>query len=146
VRSAYHLEYERRDRLQGNCSVSSLRSSIWTFIWTLQISRSAQLFIWRACNDILSFKEKLHKRRVVDDPVCPMCKPDVESSYHALWGCSAARELWSKCPYKLSKCNFSALDLLSLFGQLRGRLERTKVELFVMVAQRVWFHRNSYVF
>jgi hypothetical protein len=38
------------------------------------------------------------------------------------------------------------MDVLSLFGQLIGRLDRAEVELFVMVAQRVWFRRNSYVF
>lgn len=135
VRSTYHLEREQQARLLGSCSDSSLSSSMWTFIWTLQIPRSAQLFIWRACNEILPTKEKLHKRRVVDDPLCPMCKQVVESSYHALWGCSAARAIWTEGPRRISKCNFFTVDVLSLFGQLIDRLDRAEVELFVMVGQ-----------
>jgi len=146
VRSGYHLECERRTRIQGSCSNAPTINPIWHFIWSLSIPQSVQLFIRRACNEILPTKEKLCHRRVVEDPICPMCGKEVESGFHALWRCPAAQTLWAECPNRITKCSSSGHDVLSLMGALFQRLDREEMELVVMVAQRVWYRRNKFVF
>lgn len=138
LRSAYHLELARRARPQASCSASASTNPIWKLIWQLKILRTTQIFIWRACNEILPTKEKLCKRRIVDDPHCPLCGQAMESSGHALWGCSAAGAIWYECPSQIGKCNFSAPNCLSLVSQLSTRLDREDLELWIMVAQRIW--------
>jgi len=71
VPNAYHLEVDRRERFQGSGSSSSGAELVWSSIWQLQVPRAVQLFIRRACKDILPTKDRLLKRRVVDDPGCP---------------------------------------------------------------------------
>ncbi|XP_062174623.1 uncharacterized protein LOC133879852 [Alnus glutinosa] len=70
----------------------------------------------------------------------------VESCFHALWRCSAAQSIWAECPTRVSKCSSSATNVLSLMGALFQRLDREEMELVVMVAQRVWYRRNKFVF
>lgn len=102
--------------------------------------------MWRACNDILPTKEKLCKRKVVEDHICQLCGQETESCYHALWSCVAARAVWSECPNRINKCNFSAGDFLTLFGMLSKRFDVEEMEIIAVVVQRIWFQRNRYIF
>jgi len=146
VRSAYNLEMERLARNQGCSSSSSSSRDLWKLLWQLKIPRSVQLFLWRLCNDILPTKEKLWKRRIVENPLCPCCGVEVESSIHAVWLCVAAKSVWSECSPRIHKCVSDASDFLTLFGILEERLEREELEFAAMVTQRIWFRRNRFVF
>jgi hypothetical protein len=87
VRSAYHLEMERRDRDKGSSSSVYSVSHLWRRLWSLKLPRHILLFLWRACNEILPTKNNLYKRKVVTDQLCPMCGSEAESVSHALWSC-----------------------------------------------------------
>jgi hypothetical protein len=95
VRSAYHMEIERRESLIGSSSDSGIHSPLWNSLWQLQIPRTAILFLWRACNKILPIKVNLCWRRVVEDPFCPMCGLEAETTVHAIWNCTAAHAIWT---------------------------------------------------
>jgi hypothetical protein len=82
----------------------------------------------------------------VEDPFCPLCGDMVESACHALWDCTASRAVWSECSPRISKCNFSVVDYLSLFEYLSSGLEREELEYWVFMAQRIWHKRNRFVF
>jgi hypothetical protein len=73
VRSAYFLELERKARQNGCSSLGTHQRPIWKIIWKLRVPRVIQLFLWRACNNILPTKENLHRRKIVTDPLCPLC-------------------------------------------------------------------------
>jgi hypothetical protein len=146
VRSAYNLDLELLDRQKGCSSFTPNTRSSWKLIWQLKIPRTVQLFLWRACNDILPTKGKLWKRKVVDNPLCPLCGTEFESSIHAIWLCEAAKAVWSACPARIQKCATGDSDFLTLFGLLSARLSLEDLQFFAMVAQRVWFRRNKYVF
>jgi hypothetical protein len=62
-----------------------------------------KLFLWQACNNILPTKEKLFKRKIIDDPLCPVCCREVETVGHALWSCSAARDVWLESNVSIQK-------------------------------------------
>jgi hypothetical protein len=46
VRSAYHLEMERRSRIVGCSSLASPSSLYWQRLWKIKIPRSVTLFLW----------------------------------------------------------------------------------------------------
>jgi hypothetical protein len=146
VCSAYFLDLEREKRNLGSSSRSSYTKDCWKLLWNLKIPRSVQLFLWRVCNDILPTKEKLWKMRLVENPLCPLCGLESESSTHAVWLCDAAKAVWSECPSRIQKSSSGNDDFLTLFGMLNGRLDLEDMELFAMVAQRIWFRRNRFVF
>lgn len=113
VRSAYHLELDRRTREQSSCSMYHAQSMVWLVIWKLNIRRGAQMFLWRACNEILPTIEKLFSRAIVDDPLCPICGVEVETSAHAIWRCPASSAVWADCGSSIQKMVIPAGEFLA---------------------------------
>jgi hypothetical protein len=146
VRSAYFLDIDRKDRVFCSSSCGPQQSSILKTIWKLQVPRAVQLFLWRACNDILPTKDRLLRRKVVSDPLCPLCGHEAETTGHVLWTCDAARAVWAESPRTIQKCAIEAKDFCSILKYLRDRLSQEDLELVAMIAQRLWTRRNQWVF
>ena len=56
----------------------------------------------------------LNKRRVQVEPICPLCKGDIESIEHAILKCDIACcvwKMWEDCPISLMDINRDVLDL-----------------------------------
>jgi hypothetical protein len=105
VRSAYHMEIERRESLTGSSSNSGVHSPLWNSLWQLQIPLMTILFLWRACNKTLPTKVNLCRRRVVEDPFCSMCGLEAETTVLTIWNCTAAHAVWTECPARVQKCS-----------------------------------------
>jgi hypothetical protein len=90
VRSAYHLEVDRRTRNRGCSSNGPSSSSLWKRIWSLKVPRLVILFLWKAYKEILPTRCNLFKRKITPDSLCPMCGLEPESSGHILWSCESA--------------------------------------------------------
>jgi hypothetical protein len=95
VRSAYHIQKECEMVNKAESSMCWKRSPIWNKIWQLQIPNTEKHFIWRAVHEILPTRENLCSRKVLTDPNCPICGRAVETTFHALWQCPAAQDVWS---------------------------------------------------
>lgn len=108
---------------QGSSSCSPDSSFVWKFMWQLKVPRTVQLFLWRGCNDILPTKEKLFKRKIIDDPLCPLCGKEPETSGHFFWRCEASLMIWAECNRRLQKSTIAEGDFLSIFLHLISRLE-----------------------
>jgi hypothetical protein len=146
VRSAYHMEVERRIRNRGSSSTDPSSVSLWKRIWSLKVPRSITLFLWRACNEILPTRYNLFKRKIFPDFLCPMCGLEPETSGHILWGCDSARAVWGMCGGYLQKSLVFLEDFLSIFEYLCERLNNEMLELFAVIAYKLWPHRNRAVF
>lgn len=146
VRNAYHLEVDKRSRVVGSSSVCASSNSSWSRIWKMKIPRSIILFLWRASNEILPTQSNLFKRKLVPDPLCPMCGIEAETSGHVLWSCDVARAVWGSCGGSIQKSSIVASDFLVIFGYLCDRLDEGELELFAVTAHKIWLLRNSLVF
>jgi hypothetical protein len=104
VRSAYHLGKELQDQEGGQCSQGQKGQEVWKSIWSLEVPNSVKLFMWKACNDLLPTKTNLFKRKVVEDTKCPCCTLEEETTYHVLWSCPAARDVWGSHLSAFQKC------------------------------------------
>jgi hypothetical protein len=93
VRSAYHLAKELGAREECGCSSIDSMMPLWKQIWRIDVLRVVRIFLWQACNNIIPTKENLFKKRITDDPLCPICGLDVETVGHILWSCTAARDV-----------------------------------------------------
>lgn len=51
VQSAYHMEKERIEASNGNCSYQSDLFIIWKRIWRLNVPNSLKKNLWKACHD-----------------------------------------------------------------------------------------------
>lgn len=52
-------------------------------------------FTWRSCRELLPTKANLKQRKVLQDPICDICKLEEETMAHVLWNCEIARETWA---------------------------------------------------
>jgi hypothetical protein len=146
VLSAYHLAIESKVWERGSILVNPNANPVWQLIWRFQVPRAVQLFLWRACNDILPTKEKLFKRKVVIEPGCPTCGMEIKTTIHSLWWCRAAPAVWTECSGCLQKCAIESGDFLTIFEQLSNRLDREELELIAMITQNIWHRKNRVVF
>lgn len=84
VRNAYHLAKDLRQQGVGGGSTSKAMQNLWKRIWRIQGMRVVKIFLWQACNNILPTKENLFMRKTTTDPLCPICRLEVETIGHAL--------------------------------------------------------------
>lgn len=96
IRSAYHFAKGLLESTNGCSSNVESNSKLWKKVWRAKGPRVIQYFLWKACENILSTKGNMHNRRVIEDPLCPICKLVLEMVSHVLWTCPAARDVWSK--------------------------------------------------
>jgi hypothetical protein len=138
VNSAYHLAIDIVEAKRGSCSDSTLQTKQWKDIWKIKGPMVVKTFLWKACNEILPTRVNLHKRGIVYDPLCPVCRVEDETVGHILWRCSAAVGVWSICSNVINKC--PSID--GSFGQvlrvLGERLDGDGLQLAAVVAQLLW--------
>jgi hypothetical protein len=145
VKSAYYVAKAMEAREQASTSTGAQTSEVWRQIWKLKLPNAEKKFIWRACHDILPTQEKLYKRKISVDPLCPLCGLSTETSFHALWDCSSARDVWSMCERKIQKSHFAGLDFMEVVEGIFTKCEEEDINLFVGLARKIWFRRNEVV-
>jgi hypothetical protein len=84
VRSAYHMEKDLQASRHSGGSRHDTGTVIWKTIWNLKIPNESKHFMWRACNDLFRTKANLQRRRVVPNPICPICEREVETVKYIL--------------------------------------------------------------
>ncbi|XP_059440462.1 uncharacterized protein LOC132172916 [Corylus avellana] len=145
VRSAYHLEKERQDRTKGECSKGEGNRAIWKMLWNLKIPQSVKVFLWRACSKILPTKDNLKQRRVLADDTCIFCCSVRETTHHILWDCPSSQDVWCVSGSKLQKCTSGGDDFCKLVENMMEILTREDMELFAIIAKKIWKRRNDVV-
>jgi len=146
VRSAYHLGKELQDQEGGQCSKRQKGQEVWKSIWSMEVPNSVKLFMWKACNDLLPTKTNLFKRKVVEDPKCPCCTLEEETTFHVLWSCPAARDVWGSHLSAFQKCYCEGESFRALVEYCFGKMNKEDLELLAVLARRIWLRRNSLVF
>jgi hypothetical protein len=84
VKTAYHLEMERRQHRIGESSSAMQIRDFWKFLWSRDISPALKNFAWRMGNDLLPTKCSLFQKGIVEDPHCPFCLEHMETIFHIL--------------------------------------------------------------
>ena len=146
IRSAYHMAKRHEEVEEGSCSNRDSDKAFWNMIWRIKVPRAVQHFLWKACNNILSTKENLYKRRITEDSLCPLCQNATETVSHILWSCESSKDVWVECCRSLQKCSSVEEGFPVLLGKLACKLSEDEVQLAVGVARQIWLRQNSVVF
>lgn len=120
-------------------------SIVWSGIWNLQISNAEKNFMWRACHNLLPTKENLLRRKVVSDLMCPICKLEVETTFHILWGCPSASDVWGVSSRVFQKSTFSGPGFLQVAEGVFQTFGGDEFCVFAETAKRIWFKRNAWI-
>jgi hypothetical protein len=137
VHSAYHLAKELQQRNCGECSNPVTQGEVWRVLWSLQIPNPVKVFLWKACHNLLPTKANLFTRKVVDNNCCPVCLIEEENIFHALWGCSGAKDVWGFGPKCFHEFSMVGDSFVALFEFLFHRLNLEQMALMAMVARKI---------
>ena len=78
----------------GEIPTSSIGGSHgWSMIWNLNLPGKIKIFIWRATKNLLPTSENLWKRKILEEPVCQICKMGTEDVFHALMDCKMVKKV-----------------------------------------------------
>jgi hypothetical protein len=110
-----------------------------------QLPNAVKMFMGKACNNLLPTKANLLRRKVVDNALCPVYLREEETIEHLLWECSSAFDVWCDDPISLQKSPSIGLNFIQLFEYVLTRCATQEVQLFVVMAMRIWLRRNDVV-
>lgn len=127
VKNAYYLQKELETRVVTECSSTRGSREIWKKLWSLPIHNTEKNFLWH--HDILPTCENLHKRKIINDPVCPICGFMMEISFHILWQCPAAMDVWGMGPVEFQKCNCASPGFLQVVESKFYKCDNEEVAL-----------------
>jgi hypothetical protein len=143
VRSAYHLQRELEEVNMAGCSTSS--SDVWDKIWRMKVPNVEKHFLWKASHEILPTRANLFRRKIIDDPLCPICGLEEETVFHILWQCSSAMDVWSEGVRKFQKSAHGGPNFLQVVEDMFSTCDEEEMRLFVGLARRIWLRRNESV-
>jgi ribonuclease HI len=143
VRSGYKFLQNMDKQNQPSCSNSRPMEQIWKEVWSLQVPKKIQVFMWRTLKDSLPSKLNLKKKNVVEDPTCELCGAPTEDILHALWVCPHVQTAWGKDTglKGFRKSNF--LNFTELWCQVRTLEPPVDLELFSTTCWAIWHRRNK---
>ncbi|GAV81730.1 RVT_3 domain-containing protein/zf-RVT domain-containing protein [Cephalotus follicularis] len=104
------------------------------------------MFAWRCYKDTLPTNKCLAIRIPHIHPICAICSREDETIMHALFHSSWASKVWdaSKLPIanELSLVN----NMVNLLELLRFKLTVDKIRLLWVIAWRIWYGGNAFIF
>jgi hypothetical protein len=95
------------------------------------------IFLWRVCHEILPTKANLCKRKIILDSLCLICGLADETSFHILWECPSARDVWSGYGKKLQKSSFGGPTSCHGVKKIFGCYDEEEIHLFVTLARKI---------
>ena len=84
IRSGYHFLMEEEQAQLPTASNEGPMHQVWKEIWSLNVPKKIQQFMWRATNNSLPTKCNLAKRKILPDPICESCRKSHEDTLYAL--------------------------------------------------------------
>ena len=141
VKTGYQLLGELENKGEALGSNSNNLRSFWKGIWNMRIPNKIKNFCWRACTESLPTLVNLHRRNVVNSPVCNSCDLNRETVLHALWECDQIQICWGRGFNKVRQAQMQLGSFSDLVFAVKQYEE--DIELFTVIAWFFWCRRNK---
>jgi hypothetical protein len=112
----------RRNTAGGEHSRVAADSSLWRKILAIPGLPVLKNFLWKLSQNILPTKANLFQKRIVTDPLCPMCSTEVETCCHIIWRCPSAVAVWQDSSRKIQKLSIEAIEGWDFMKELWAKL------------------------
>ncbi|XP_042942922.1 uncharacterized protein LOC122277108 [Carya illinoinensis] len=127
IQAIFHdEEMDKIRRSRGKSLMEKQVDHIWKKIWELEVPNMVKAFLWKAANELLATKKKLYQKKIVKDPICPICHREEELVMHK----------WRRAEG----------DFMALWEKLMDGFDREKLEVVAIQMRNVWLRRNTFVF
>ncbi|WCJ38409.1 hypothetical protein M5689_019472 [Euphorbia peplus] len=115
----------------------------WNSVWRLTTPPKVKDKVWRALSDCLPTTKALISRFVPIDGGCPWCSAVIEDVFHALVGCSKARQVWLFS--NIGDLSFQFSNFASFWSHICKHYSQHDVELAAMICWVLWVDINNWV-
>ncbi|KAL2937830.1 hypothetical protein RDABS01_021279 [Bienertia sinuspersici] len=117
----------------------------WVDIWVVNASPKVRHFLWRMCTESIPVRGLLKARHITESASCPWCNTHEESTQHALFECTRAREIWEACDCNMLLEDRADMSLCDRFMQWKKYGEKA-CALGGYIVWNIWWERNRKVF
>ncbi|XP_042969016.1 uncharacterized protein LOC122301687 [Carya illinoinensis] len=142
VKSGYHHQKQLEAEELGENSQKWLEIGMWKRLWSMKVAPTVKHFIWRACKEALPTLANL-KSIITEDSKCPICKLEPETSGHALWVCTTAKDVWNQGCIKTQKMSFQNDLFLNVWSKLNQKLDKYELEECAVMMRGIWSRRDD---
>ncbi|KAH9681143.1 putative reverse transcriptase/RNA-dependent DNA polymerase [Citrus sinensis] len=126
---------------------SNPKPSQWNAIWKLDLPEKLKIFMWRAAKNLLPTAKNLWKRKIIPNPTCQRCNQGVETGFHALVECKAARKIRQHSSLAAVEIPSShGGSMLDVFLDASRLLSKKEAELQIAYWWVTWYARNHFLF
>ncbi|KAI4332570.1 hypothetical protein L6164_017467 [Bauhinia variegata] len=73
---------------------------IWEAIWNMQAPPTIRILLWEICQHNLPTCQSLLRRKLIDSPLCPICKEEDETLEHVFLLCPWTRPIWFESEFQ----------------------------------------------
>ncbi|XP_040379850.1 uncharacterized protein LOC121054416 [Oryza brachyantha] len=94
VRSAYKIQYVKKQQEKEPNVASSSANDVWGRIWKVKVPPKVQVFWWRVMHEFLPSRQILRRRHLERLANCERCGADEESVLHVVVECTLAKRFW----------------------------------------------------
>ena len=143
VRSEYHFLMEEKQAQLPSMSTESPLQHVWKEIWSLNVPKKIQQFMWRATKDSLPTKCNLAKKKILPDPTCELCKKSHKDIMHALWSCPLIQNAWSPEPWLNPVKTSKFRDFADLLVKIFSEGDKHQNAKFGVICRALWNRRNK---
>ncbi|XP_009140864.1 uncharacterized protein LOC103864847 [Brassica rapa] len=119
-------------------------------VWSVETAPKIKLFLWKTFKGAISVGTNLVAHNIPIDPRCKRCG-EPESSYHLLFQCSYAQQIWSLALYAINIGASGVLDLeqawrISCNAKTLPPIGIPASQLTPWIIWHLWIARNNLVF
>ncbi|XP_040997158.1 uncharacterized protein LOC121243156 [Juglans microcarpa x Juglans regia] len=112
----------------------------------MKVPGKMKLFMWKAGNNLLATRVNLFTKKVIENPLYPICLKEEETVMHVLWQCPAARDVWAESHRATQKWGAMETNLLKLWEDLEGKLNKIELAEVAVIMRGLWMRRNNFIF
>lgn len=123
-----------------------MKDCAWKEVWNLNVPSVVKTFLWKVLNDCLPTRVNLTKRRVMENPKCPICEREEETISHTLWSCPAATDVWAEAGSPVQKWPSTERDMVRIWESMTLNIQQEGLEVVAVIMRGIWHRRNKFIF
>ena len=143
---AISLSYAKRASIRGYKWIDSRghrNKNFWKALWKVKVQPKVKNFIWRGCNGILPTHTSLFDKCISSLYSCFLCHEEAETTFHLLWDCPFAQEVWQESSIATSWLIPPSRQFINLCSMALQELSHREVELCFTILWVIWGYRNA---
>lgn len=121
------------EKAKGEVGTSTRRNeeerNLWKGIWSMNIKKKVQHFIWRECHNRLPVSSSLRKRGIELDETCKLCGEEKKTVEHPFFHCVKAKMIWKMAPVQWDGLIQQTTSFKEWWRTLENATDRNEMEI-----------------